>query len=112
MGDSRNCVSEESADASALTAPQEVGFVQEEVFAKVKKLVAEELNVDESEVTPEATFQDDLGADSLALVELIMAFEEKFEIENIPDEDAELIRTVQDAVNYIVRRKQAEASAA
>jgi acyl carrier protein len=86
--------------------------VEEEVFAKVKKLVAEELNVDEGEVTPEATFQDDLGADSLALVELIMAFEEKFEIENIPDEDAELIRTVQDAVNYIVRRKQAEASAA
>jgi len=86
--------------------------VEEEIFARVKKLVAEELNVDESEVTPEATFQDDLGADSLALVELIMALEEKFEIENIPDEDAEQIKTVQDAVNYITRRKRAEAGAA
>jgi len=81
--------------------------VEAEIFAKVRKLVAEELNVDESEVTPEATFQDDLGADSLALVELIMALEEKFEIENIPDEDAEQIKTVQDAVDYIVRRKSA-----
>ncbi len=86
--------------------------MEEEIFAKVRKLVAEELNVDESEVTPEATFQDDLGADSLALVELMMAFEEKFEIENIPDEDAERIRTVQDAVDYITRRKRAEAGAA
>lgn len=86
--------------------------MEEEIFARVKKLVAEELNVDESEVTPEATFQDDLGADSLALVELIMALEEKFEIENIPDEDAEQIKTVQDAVNYITRRKRAEAGAA
>jgi acyl carrier protein len=93
-------------------ALQEVTFVEEEIFARVRKLVAEELNVDESEVTPEATFQDDLGADSLALVELIMAFEEKFEIENIPDEDAEQIKTVQDAVNYITRRKRAEAGAA
>jgi len=81
--------------------------VEEEIFARVKKLVAEELNVDESEVTPEATLQDDLGADSLALV----AFEEKFEIESIPDEDAEQIKTVQDAVNYITR-KRAEAGAA
>ena len=86
--------------------------MEDEIFAKVKKLVAEELNVDESEVTPEATFQDDLGADSLALVELIMAIEEKFEIENIPDEDAEQIKTVQDAVDYIARRKSAEAGAA
>ena len=86
--------------------------MEEEIFAKVRKLVAEELNVDENEVTPEATFQDDLGADSLALVELIMAFEEKFEIENIPDEDAEQIKSVQDAVDYITRRKRAEAGAA
>lgn len=86
--------------------------MEDEIFAKVKKLVAEELNVDESEVTPEATFQDDLGADSLALVELIMAFEEKFEIENIPDEDAESIRSVQDAVDYITRRKRAEVGGA
>jgi len=86
--------------------------VEDEILAKVRKLVAEELNVDESEVTPEATFQDDLGADSLALVELIMAFEEKFEIENIPDEDAEQIKTVQNAVDYIVRRRHAQESAA
>lgn len=86
--------------------------MEEEIFAKVRKLVAEELNVDENEVTPEATFQDDLGADSLALVELIMAFEEKFDIENIPDEDAEQIKSVQDAVDYITRRKRAEAGAA
>jgi len=80
--------------------------VDEEIFAKVRRLVAEELNIDESEVTPESSFQDDLGADSLALVELIMAFEEKFEIENIPDEDAEKIRTVRDAVEYIEARKK------
>ncbi|HUT75876.1 MAG TPA: acyl carrier protein [Armatimonadota bacterium] len=86
--------------------------MEEEIFAKVKKLVAEELNVDESEVTAEATFQDDLGADSLALVELIMAFEEKFEIESIPDEDAEQIKSVQDAVTYLTRRKRAEAGTA
>jgi len=78
--------------------------VNEEIFAKVRKLVAEELNIDEAEITPEASFQDDLGADSLALVELIMAFEEKFEIDNIPDEDAEGIRTVKDAVEYIEKR--------
>lgn len=78
--------------------------MNEEIFAKVRKLVAEELNIDEAEITPEASFQDDLGADSLALVELIMAFEEKFEIDNIPDEDAEGIRTVKDAVEYIEKR--------
>ena len=70
--------------------------------------MAEELNVDLSEVTPEASFQDDLGADSLALVELIMAFEEKFEIDSIPDEDADKIKTVQDAADYIDRIKGSE----
>ncbi|MGM0411503.1 MAG: acyl carrier protein [Bacillota bacterium] len=66
----------------------------------IKAIVVEELAVDEDEVTPEASFIDDLGADSLDVVELIMAFEEEFEIE-IPDEDAENIATVQDAVDYI-----------
>ena len=82
--------------------------MNEAILAGVKKLVAEELGIDESEVTPEASFQDDLGADSLALVELLMAFEEKFEVDNIPDEDADKIRTVADAVNYIegVKGKQ------
>ena len=67
---------------------------------KVKQIIVEQLQVDEAEVTPGASFQEDLGADSLDVVELVMQFEEAFEIE-IPDEDAEKIKTVQDAVNYI-----------
>jgi len=84
------------------------GIVDEEIFAQVKKLVAEELNVDPAEVTPQASFQDDLGADSLALVELVMAFEERFDLDNIPDEDMEKIRTVKDAATYIAERKKAQ----
>ena len=67
---------------------------------RVKQIIVEQLGVDEGEVTPNASFVDDLGADSLDTVELVMAFEEAFEIE-IPDEDAEKIRTVKDAVDYI-----------
>ena len=67
---------------------------------RVKKIVVEQLGVKEDEVTNSASFVDDLGADSLDTVELVMAFEEAFEIE-IPDEDAEKIRTVQDAIDYI-----------
>jgi acyl carrier protein len=67
---------------------------------KVKQIIVEQLGVDEGEVTATASFVDDLGADSLDTVELVMAFEEAFEIE-IPDEDAEKIRTVQDAFDYI-----------
>jgi acyl carrier protein len=67
---------------------------------KVKQIIVEQLGVDEGEVTQNASFVDDLGADSLDTVELVMAFEEAFEIE-IPDEDAEKIRTVQDAIDYI-----------
>jgi acyl carrier protein len=67
---------------------------------KVKQIIVEQLGVDEAEVTPTASFVDDLGADSLDQVELIMAFEEAFDIE-IPDEDAEKIRTVKDAVEYV-----------
>jgi acyl carrier protein len=70
------------------------------VEERVKQIIVEQLGVDEAEVTPNASFVDDLGADSLDTVELVMAFEEAFEIE-IPDEDAEKIRTVQDAVTYI-----------
>lgn len=69
-------------------------------FERVKKVVVEQLSVDAGEVTAEASFQADLGADSLDTVELVMAFEEEFGIE-IPDEEAEKIATVQDAVNYI-----------
>ena len=67
---------------------------------KVKGIIVEQLGVEEDEVTLEASFTDDLGADSLDIVELVMAFEEEFGIE-IPDEDAEKISTVRDAVNYI-----------
>ncbi len=67
---------------------------------KVKEIIVEQLGVEESEVTATASFVDDLGADSLDVVELVMAFEEAFNIE-IPDEDAEKIRTVKDAVDYI-----------
>ncbi|MEB3280921.1 MAG: acyl carrier protein [Lyngbya sp.] len=71
-----------------------------ETFEKVKKIVAEQLSVEETEVTPEANFVNDLGADSLDTVELVMALEEEFGIE-IPDEAAEEIETVQAAVDYI-----------
>ena len=71
-----------------------------EIDAKVKAIIADKLGVEESQVTNEANFQTDLGADSLDIVELIMAFEEEFSIE-IPDEAAEKIKTVQDVVNYI-----------
>ena len=74
--------------------------VSEDVSSKVKKIVADHLGIDESKVTEESSFIDDLGADSLDTVELVMAFEEEFEIE-IPDEEAEKIATVEDAVNYI-----------
>jgi acyl carrier protein len=67
---------------------------------KVKKIVAENLGVEEDEVVPDAKFVDDLGADSLDTVELVMAFEEAFDIE-IPDEDAEKILTVGKAIDYI-----------
>ena len=70
------------------------------VDEKVKQIIVEQLGVEEAEVTPSASFVDDLGADSLDTVELVMAFEEAFDIE-IPDEDAEKIKTVQDAVDYI-----------
>ena len=67
---------------------------------KVKKIIAEKLSVDIAEVVPEASFVDDLGADSLDTVELVMALEEEFETE-IPDEEAEKIVKVQDAIDYI-----------
>ncbi|WP_408956531.1 acyl carrier protein [Natroniella sp. ANB-PHB2] len=71
-----------------------------DTLKKVQEIVVTELGVDADEVTPEASFIEDLGADSLDIVEVVMAFEEEFDIE-IPDEDAEDIGTVQDAVDYI-----------
>ena len=67
---------------------------------KIKSIVAEQLGVDEDQVTEDASFIDDLGADSLDTVELIMAFEEEFDVE-IPDEDAQKIKTVKDVIEYI-----------
>jgi acyl carrier protein len=71
-----------------------------EILDKIKKIIADQLGIDEDDVVPEASFIDDLGADSLDIVELIMAFEEEFDLE-IPDEDAEKIKTVQDVIDYI-----------
>jgi acyl carrier protein len=70
------------------------------IAERVKQLVAEQLGVEEDQVTEEASFMDDLGADSLDTVELVMALEEEFDIE-ISDEDAEKVQTVQDAIDYI-----------
>jgi len=71
-----------------------------DVADKIKKLICEQLDVREEDVVPEASFVDDLGADSLDQVELIMAMEEEFNV-SIPDEDAENIGTVQDAIDYV-----------
>lgn len=72
-------------------------------FEKIKSVIVDQLGVDESQVTMDASFADDLGADSLDVVDLIMGIEQEFDIE-IPDEDAEKITTVGEAVNYIKER--------
>jgi len=71
-----------------------------DVYSKFKEIIVDQLGVEEDDVAPDASFIDDLGADSLDIVELIMAFEEEFDIE-IPDEDAEKITSVQEAIDYI-----------
>ncbi len=71
--------------------------------AKIKQIIAEKLGVSEDKVTPQASFVDDLGADSLDQVELIMAFEDAFDID-IPDEDAEKMKTVKDAIDYLASK--------
>jgi acyl carrier protein len=73
-----------------------------DVEEKIKKMISEQLDVPEEEVVPAAAFVDDLGADSLDQVELIMAMEEEFDV-SIPDEDAENIATVQDAIDYVLK---------
>ncbi len=77
------------------------------VEERVRQIIVEQLGVDEGEVTPTASFVDDLGADSLDTVELVMAFEEAFGIE-IPDEDAEKISTVKSAIDYIEKHASAK----
>jgi acyl carrier protein len=79
------------------------GFMS--VEQKVKQIIVEQLGVDEAQVDPTASFVDDLGADSLDIVELVMAFEEAFDLD-IPDEDAEKIATVKNAVDYIESKKK------
>jgi acyl carrier protein len=71
-----------------------------DIFAKVQTVVADKLDVDASKITPEASFTNDLGADSLDVVELVMALEEEFDVE-IPDEEAEKLQTVQSVVDYV-----------
>ncbi|HEY7461973.1 MAG TPA: acyl carrier protein [Gemmatimonadota bacterium] len=75
------------------------------VEAKVKEIIVENLGVDAEKVTPEASFVEDLGADSLDTVELVMAFEEEFDVE-IPDEDAEKMRTVGEAISYLKNKAE------
>ncbi|TLM79475.1 MAG: acyl carrier protein [Actinobacteria bacterium] len=75
----------------------------EEIFEKVKEVVVDNLNVDAEDVVEDASFLDDLGADSLAIVEIVMALEDHFGV-SIPDEDAERIKTVGDAVAYIASK--------
>jgi acyl carrier protein len=83
---------------------QTTGDNMSDTADKIKKIVAEHLGVDEAKITNTSSFVDDLGADSLDQVELVMAFEESFNIE-IPDDAAEKIATVQDAVNYVDSHK-------
>jgi len=80
--------------------------MSDDILKKVQKIVSEQLSVEESEVKPESSFANDLGADSLDTVELVMALEEEFDIE-IPDEAAENIATVQAAVDYIKQKAAA-----
>ncbi len=75
-------------------------MAERDIEAEVKRIIKEQLDVEEKDIKLEATFIDDLGADSLGLVELVLAFEEAFEID-IPDEDTEKIRSVGDAVEYV-----------
>lgn len=75
------------------------------VESKIKEIIAEQLGLREDEISNKANFLDDLGADSLDIVELVMAMEEEFEME-IPDEDAEKILTVQNAIDYVTRKGQ------
>jgi acyl carrier protein len=103
--DPRNEEQEEPHEAAQ--SPQRRQNRMASIDERVKQIIVEQLGVDEGEVTATASFVDDLGADSLDTVELVMAFEEAFGIE-IPDEDAEKIATVKDAVEYIQKHASAK----
>ena len=79
------------------------GMKKEEVLARLKEIITDRLDVEEDQIVPEATFVEDLGADSLDIVELIMGIEEEFDIE-IPDEDAEKLTSVGEAMNYTLSK--------
>jgi acyl carrier protein len=81
--------------------------MNQEIFERVQKVIVEQLGVDESAVTPEASFVDDFNADSLDLVELVMAFEQEFDV-SISEEEAERVRTVADAVRLLSEKVQAD----
>jgi acyl carrier protein len=83
-----------------------LGLDREEILGKIQEITADRLGVDESDVTPDASFREDLEADSLDLVELIMELEEQFGME-IPDEEAEKITTVEEAVDYVQEHQTA-----
>src|SRR5438270_290325 len=86
------------------TNPNETNFMAEKsIEEKVKDIIVEQLGVNPEQVTPQASFIEDLGADSLDIVELVMAFEEEFSVE-VPDEDAEKLQTVGDVIKYIEER--------
>ena len=80
-------------------------MAEKSIEEKVKDIIVEQLGVNPEQVTPQASFIEDLGADSLDIVELVMAFEEEFSVE-VPDEDAEKIQSVRDAYNYIDQHKK------
>jgi acyl carrier protein len=105
-----NFISADTIDPIIRATKERTGMTEQEVFEKVKGIIIELLGVDAAKVTPEARFREDLEADSLDLVELIMAFEEEFN-EEIPDEDAQKITTVGGAVSYILERAKAKGAA-
>src|SRR5262249_61606464 len=103
----RLCKKRPSFDAVTprTTEIDEENRMAQDIASEVKRIIKEQLDVEEKDIKPESTFIEDLGADSLGLVELVLAFEEAFEID-IPDEDTEKIRTVQDAIDYIAKHDE------
>ena len=89
---------------------QQIFMADKSIEEKVKDIIVEQLGVNPEQVTPQASFIEDLGADSLDIVELVMAFEEEFSVE-VPDEDAEKLQTVGDVINYIKQKAKQQGDA-